>query len=114
MSNIAYRINTEENSQCRRDNLKRTTEILIPLVENYLDTVDFSEYTKEEFNKFLEDFKNGIPFEFEIRHESYGSAGVPNDEIWLIIHNRVDHHCRIELKINSIFRNNKINDLLGD
>lgn len=113
MSKIQYNINTEENSQCRRDNLKRTTDILIPLVENYLDTVDFSEYTKEEFNKFLEDFRNGIPFEFGIQHESYGSAVVPTNEVWMIIHNKPNHQCRIELKINSIFRNNKIDDLLG-
>lgn len=114
MNNITYKIKTEENSQCRRDNFKRTTDILIPLIENYIDTVNFNVYTKEEFKIFLDNFKKGIPFEFLILHESYGQDSIPSDEVWLIIHNEVNHKCRIEIKINSIFRSNKINDLLGN
>ena len=114
MSSITYNIVTEENSQCRRDNLRRVTEVLIPAMENYLDTVDFNKYHIDEFSAFLEDFKNSLPLEFEIRTNSHVNGIIPKDEVWVIIHNRVNHYCRIELKINSIFRIKKIKDLLED
>jgi hypothetical protein len=115
MSSIAYNIVTEENSQCRRDNLINVTEVLIPAMENYLDTVNFDKYDKDEFSIFLEEFKQNLPFEFKLMTDSYGSNHkIPEDEVWMIIHNRPKHQCRLELKINSIFRIKKIQNLLDN
>lgn len=108
---IIYNVVAEENSQCYTDNLKRTTEFIIPLMEDYISKVDFNKYTSSEFGDFLEEFKQSIIFNFGIFHESYGRYQIPNDEVWIIIHNKGDHQCRLEIKINSIFRIDKINKL---
>lgn len=116
---LKYNVVCEDNTQCKDENLKRTTDYVIPMLEHHIKTIDFEKYTKEEFSEFLEDFQETNPFDYRIvTTECYGLNGygtikekVPEGEAWLIIHDK-SHHCRIELKLKALFRSIKIDKLL--
>ena len=112
---LKYNVVCQNNTQCKDENLRRSTEYIIPMLEKFIKKIDFEKYTKEEFSLFLEDFEETNPFEFRIETiVCYGINGkekVPEGEAWIIVHEK-NHHCRIELKLKALFRSIKIDKLL--
>jgi hypothetical protein len=112
---LKYKVVCENNTQCKDENLRRSTEYIIPMLENFIKKIDFEEYTSDEFSLFLEDFQETNPFEFRIVTTEYfgrnGKVKVPGGEAWIIVHEK-NHHCRIELMLKALFRSIKIDKIL--
>ncbi len=62
MIKVSFNVSAEDNSYCKRIKLRHTTDVIIPIINEYLSDKDFNDYSRIEFYNFLDSLRLELPF----------------------------------------------------